>query len=85
MQPQHVPKGAHQLHVQVVVEVPDLIAAAFQLLRIGSGHPHHIGELVHGFLALIKGSFQLVYAVQRVHDIGAGLRIVLPGVVVQVL
>ena len=53
MQAQHIPKGAHQLHAQIIVEVLDFITAAFQLVKVGSRDTHHVGQLIHGFLALV--------------------------------
>ena len=53
MQAQHIPKWTHQLHTQIVVEVLDFITAAFQLVKVGSCDTHHIGQLIHGFLALV--------------------------------
>ena len=53
MQSQHIPKRADQLHVQIVIKIFHLIAAAFQFFQVGSCHTHHIGQLVHGFLALV--------------------------------
>ena len=53
MQPQHIPKGANQLHVQIVIKIFHLIAAAFQFFQVGSRHTHYVGQFVHGFLALV--------------------------------
>ena len=53
MQPQHIPKGANQLHVQIVIKIFHLVAAAFQFFQVGSRHTNHIGQLIHGFLALV--------------------------------
>ena len=53
MQPQRISKGANQLHVQIVIKIFHLIAAAFQFFQVGSCHTHHIGQLIHGFLALV--------------------------------
>ena len=50
MQPQHIPKGANQFHVQIVIKIFHLIAAAFQFFQVGSRHTHHIGQLVHCLL-----------------------------------
>ena len=84
VQSHHVTDRAHQLDTCVIVEVAHLITAAFQFFHIGRSDAHDIGQLVHRFLALVKNTFEFVYAVQRFCHLIGGFRVVFPRMVIEV-
>ena len=84
VQADHITHRPHQLDVHIVVKVAHRIAPAFEFFRVRGGDTHHIGQLVHGFLALPQLGFQLIDAFQRFRNGSAGLVPALPRMVVQV-
>ena len=84
MQPHHITDRANQLDTCVIVKVTHLIAAAFEFFYVRRGNTHNIGQLVHGFFALIKNTFEFVYAVQRFCNLISGFRVVFPRMVIEV-
>ena len=84
MQPHHITDRTNQLDTCIIVEVAHLIATAFEFFRIRRGNTHHIGQLVHTFLALIENGFQFVHTFQRIHHLIGGFGIRFPCVVFKV-
>ncbi len=64
VQADHITHRAHQLDVHIVVEIPYRIAPPLEFFLVRRGDAHHIGQLVHGFLALPQFGFQLIHTVQ---------------------
>ena len=85
VQADHIAHRAHQLDVHIVVEIPYRIAPALEFFLVRRGDAHHIGQLVHGFLALPQLGFQLIHAVQCFRNRCAGLVPALPRMIVQIL
>ena len=84
MQSHHITDRPHQLNACIIVEIAYLIAAAFEFFRIRRGNAHNIGQLVHGFFALIKNTFEFVHAVQCFCHLIGGFRVVFPRMVIEV-
>ena len=84
MQPHHITDRPHQLNACIIVEIAHLVTAAFEFFHVRRGNAHHIGQLVHGFFALVKNTFEFVYAVQRFCHLIGGFRVVFPRMVIEV-
>ena len=82
VQADHIAHRTHQLDVHIVIEIPYCIAPPFEFFLVRGGDAHHIGQLVHGFLALPQLGFQLIHTVQRFRNGRAGLVPALPRMVV---
>ena len=84
VQADHITHRAHQLDVHIVVEIPYRIAPPLEFFLVRRGDAHHIGQLVHGFFALVKNTFEFIYAVQRFCHLIGGFRVVFPRMVIEV-
>ena len=84
MQPHHITDRPHQLNACIIVEIAHLVTAAFEFFHVRRGNAHHIGQLVHGFFALVKNTFEFIYAVQRFCHLIGGFRVVFPRMVIEV-
>ena len=84
MQSHHITDRPHQLDTCVIVEIAYLIAAAFEFFHVRRGNAHNIGQLVHGFFALVKNTFEFIYAVQRFCHLIGGFRVVFPRMVIEI-
>ena len=84
MQSHHITDRTNQLNACIIVEIAHLIAAAFEFFHVRRGNAHNIGQLVHGFFALVKNTFEFVYAVQCFCHLIGSFRVVFPRMVIEV-
>ena len=84
MQSHHITDRPHQLNACIIVEIAHLVTAAFEFFHVRRGNAHNIGQLVHGFFALVKNTFEFIYAVQRFCHLIGGFRVVFPRMVIEV-
>ena len=84
MQSHHITDRPHQLNACIIVEIAHLVTAAFEFFHVRRGNAHNIGQLVHGFFALVKNTFEFVHAVQRFRNLISRFRIIFPRMVIEV-
>ena len=84
MQSHHITDRPHQINACIIVEIAHLVTAAFEFFHVRRGNAHNIGQLVHGFFALVKNTFEFIYAVQRFCHLIGGFRVIFPRMIIEV-
>ena len=84
VQSHHITDRPNQLDTCVIVEIAHLVTAAFEFFHVRRGNAHNIGQLVHGFFALVKNTFEFIYAVQRFCHLIGGFRVIFPRMIIEV-